>query len=692
MPREYPLERYRNIGIIAHIDAGKTTTTERVLFYTGRTHRLGSVDDGTTVTDWMEQERERGITIVSAAVTAKWRDYVINLIDTPGHIDFTAEVQRSLRVLDGGVVVFDAVQGVEPQSETVWRQADLYRVPRICFVNKMDRVGASFERTIEMIRERLAANPIAVQMPVGEEAKFKGVVDLIEESLILWTDEMGATRDVSDVPDELKEEVATRRQAMIEKIAETNESLTDKFIEGKEISTGELKAALRQAVLESKVTPVFCGSALKNKGIQPLLDAIVDYLPSPVDIPAVVGVKPGTEEEISRPPDDEVPLSALVFKIVTDPYVGRLAYFRVYSGKIKKGAAVYNSSAGKKERVGRLLRMYADRREDIEEVAAGDIGAVLGMKNTFTGDTLCDAANHILLETITFPDPVIFVAIEPKTLADQDRLSEALHKLSEEDPTFRVGTDENTGQTLIWGMGELHLEVLVDRMKREFKVQAKIGRPRVAYRESIRRAVPEVEYRYVKQTGGRGQFGHVVLAIEPADPGSGIVFEDKTRGGVIPREYIPSVEKGVREAAEGGVLAGYPLIDIKVTLLDGSFHEVDSSDMAFKMAGSMAFKEGVQRADPVLLEPVMLSEVVIPEAHVGDITGDLSARRADIEGIEMRPGGVQAITAMIPLGEMFGYATVLRSLTQGRGVFTMEFDHYARVAAEVTDRLLVGVR
>ena len=692
MTREYPLERYRNIGIIAHIDAGKTTTTERVLFYTGRTHRLGSVDDGTTVTDWMEQERERGITIVSAAVTAHWRDYVINLIDTPGHIDFTAEVQRSLRVLDGGVVVFDAVQGVEPQSETVWRQADLYRVPRICFVNKMDRVGASFERTIEMIRERLAANPIAVQMPVGEEAKFKGVVDLIEESLILWTDELGSSREISDVPDELKEEIATRRQVMIEQIAETSESLTDKFIEGGEISADELKAALRQAVLENKATPVFCGSALKNKGIQSLLDAIVDYLPSPVDIPDVVGVKPGTEEEISRPPEDDEPLSALVFKIVTDPYVGRLAYFRVYSGKIKKGSTVYNSSAGKKERVGRLLRMYADRREDIDEVAAGDIGAVLGMKNTFTGDTLCDAANQILLETITFPDPVIFVAIEPKTLADQDRLSEALHKLSEEDPTFRVGTDENTGQTLIWGMGELHLEVLVDRMKREFKVQAKIGRPRVAYRESIRREVPEVEYRYVKQTGGRGQFGHVVLAIEPADPGSDIIFEDKTRGGVIPREYIPAVEKGVREAAEGGVLAGYPLIDVKVTLLDGSFHEVDSSDMAFKMAGSMAFKEGVQRADPVLLEPVMLSEVVVPEAHVGDITGDLSSRRAEIEGIELRPGGVQAITAMVPLGEMFGYATILRSLTQGRGVFTMEFDHYAKVAADVTDRLLVGVR
>ena len=692
MTREYPLERYRNIGIIAHIDAGKTTTTERVLFYTGRTHRLGSVDDGTTVTDWMEQERERGITIVSAAVTAHWRDYVINLIDTPGHIDFTAEVQRSLRVLDGGVVVFDAVQGVEPQSETVWRQADLYRVPRICLVNKMDRVGASFERTIEMIRERLAANPIAVQMPVGEEAKFKGVVDLIEESLILWTDELGASREISDVPDELKEEVAARRQVMIEQIAETSESLTDKFIEGGEISADELKAALRQAVLENKATPVFCGSALKNKGIQSLLDAIVDYLPSPVDIPDVVGVKPGTEEEISRPPEDDEPLSALVFKIVTDPYVGRLAYFRVYSGKIKKGSTVYNSSAGKKERVGRLLRMYADRREDIDEVAAGDIGAVLGMKNTFTGDTLCDAANQILLETITFPDPVIFVAIEPKTLADQDRLSEALHKLSEEDPTFRVGADENTGQTLIWGMGELHLEVLVDRMKREFKVQATIGRPRVAYRESIRREVPEVEYRYVKQTGGRGQFGHVVLAIEPADPGSDIIFEDKTRGGVIPREYIPAVEKGVREAAEGGVLAGYPLIDVKVTLLDGSFHEVDSSDMAFKMAGSMAFKEGVQRADPVLLEPVMLSEVVVPEAHVGDITGDLSSRRAEIEGIELRPGGVQAITAMVPLGEMFGYATILRSLTQGRGVFTMEFDHYAKVAADVTDRLLVGVR
>ncbi len=692
MAREYPLERYRNIGIIAHIDAGKTTTTERVLFYTGRTHRLGSVDDGTTVTDWMEQERERGITIVSAAVTAHWRDYVINLIDTPGHIDFTAEVQRSLRVLDGGVVVFDAVQGVEPQSETVWRQADLYRVPRICFVNKMDRVGASFERTIEMIRERLAANPIAIQIPVGEEAKFKGVVDLIEESLILWTDELGASRDESDVPDELKQEVAIRRQSMIEQIAETSESLTEKFIEGKEIGADELKTALRQAVLDNKATPVLCGSALKNKGIQPLLDAIVEYLPSPVEIPNVVGVKPGTEEEISRPPNDEEPLSALVFKIVTDPYVGRLAYFRVYSGKIKKGSSVYNSSAGKKERVGRLLRMYADRREDIDEVAAGDIGAVLGMKNTFTGDTLCDAANQILLETISFPDPVIFVAIEPKTLADQDRLSEALHKLSEEDPTFRVGADENTGQTLIWGMGELHLEVLVDRMKREFKVQAKIGRPRVAYRESIRREVPEVEYRYVKQTGGRGQFGHVVIALEPADPGSDIIFENKTTGGVIPREFIPAVEKGVREAAEGGVLAGYPLIDVKVTLLDGSFHEVDSSDMAFKMAGSMAFKEGVQRADPVLLEPVMLSEVVVPEIHVGDITGDLSSRRAEIEGIEPRPGGVQAITAMVPLGEMFGYATVLRSLTQGRGVFTMEFDHYARVAAEVTDRLLVGVR
>ncbi|MFA9406311.1 MAG: elongation factor G [Anaerolineales bacterium] len=692
MSREHPLERYRNIGIIAHIDAGKTTTTERVLFFTGRTHRLGSVDDGTTVTDWMDQERERGITIVSAAVTATWHDHVINIIDTPGHIDFTAEVQRSLRVLDGGVVVFDAVQGVEPQSETVWRQADLYHVPRICFVNKMDRVGASYENTIDMIRERLAANPIAMHMPIGSEADFKGVIDLIDEVAFIWTDESGSSFEEVAIPEEFTSEAELRRAVMIEQIAETDDSLTTKFVEGEVIATEELKAALRTAVLSGEATPVFCGSALRNKGVQLLLNAVVNYLPSPLDIPDVEGLKPGTDEVLTRAAKEDEPLSALVFKIVTDPYVGRLAYFRVYSGKITKGSTVYNATNEKRERVGRLLRMYADRREDIEEVWAGDIGAVLGMKDTFTGDTLCDAANTILLENITFPEPVIFVAIEPKTMADQDKLSEALRKLSEEDPTFRVGNDENTGQTLIWGMGELHLEVLLDRMVREFKVQAKVGRPRVAYRESIRREVSDVDFRYVKQTGGRGQFAHVVISLEPAAPGDGIVFENKVKGGVIPQEYIKPVEKGVREAAEGGVLAGYPVIDVKVTLVDGSFHEVDSSELAFKVAGSMAFKEGVQKGNPVLLEPVMFAEVVLPDAYVGDVTGDLSARRAAIEGLDPRSGNVQAIRAMVPLAEMFGYATDLRSLTQGRGAFTMEFHHYAKVADSVSDKILVGAR
>jgi elongation factor G len=692
MSRKVPLERYRNIGIIAHIDAGKTTTTERVLFYTGRTHRLGSVDDGTTVTDWMEQERERGITIVSAAVTAIWHDHLINIIDTPGHIDFTAEVQRSLRVLDGGIVIFDAVQGVEPQSETVWRQADRYRVPRICFVNKMDRVGASYEHTIESIRTRLAANPIPVQMPIGRESDFEGIVDLLDREAVVWTDEFGAAPERRPIPEELKSEAEARRAEMVEQIAETDEALTLKFLEGEEISVEELKEALRNAVLRNAATPVYCGSALRNKGIQPILEAVVDYLPSPLEIPHVVGVNPNSEEEETRPPDEKAPLSALVFKIVTDPYVGRLAYFRVYSGKITKGSTVYNSTAGERERVGRLLRMYADRREDIDEVLAGDIGAVLGMKDTFTGDTLCDAANPIVLETITFPEPVIFLAIEPKTLADQDKMSIALQKLAEEDPTFRVGVDENTGQTMIWGMGELHLEVLIDRMLREFRVQAKVGRPRVAYRESISRPVPESEYRYVKQTGGRGQYGHVVLALEPGEPASGISFEDEIRGGTIPREYIPSVERRVREAAEGGVLAGYPVTDIHVRLLDGSYHEVDSSEMAFKVAGSLAFKQGVQRGAPVLLEPVMKAEVVVPEEHVGDITGDLASRRATIEGIDNRGGDTQAIQASVPLAEMFGYATDLRSLTQGRGVFTMEFDHYAEVAESVSKALKVGAR
>jgi elongation factor G len=692
MTREYPLDRYRNIGIIAHIDAGKTTTTERVLYYTGRTHRLGSVDDGTTVTDWMEQERERGITIVSAAVTAEWQGHVINIIDTPGHIDFTAEVQRCLRVLDGGVVVFDAVQGVEPQSETVWRQADRYRVPRICFVNKMDRVGASYDRTVESIQERLAANPIPVQMPIGFEAGFQGVVDLIEEKAILWTDQLADAPNQAEIPADLRAEAAERRSRMIEQIVETDDELTLRYLDGQTVSVEELKRSLRREVIAGKATPVFCGSSLRNKGVQPLLDAIIDYLPSPQDVPPVHGLKPGTEQEVSRAAQDDAPLSALVFKIVTDPYVGRLAYLRVYSGKITQGSTVYNSTKGKRERVGRLLRMYADRREDIREVFAGDIAAILGMKDTFTGDTLCDAANPIALESITFPEPVIFLAIEPRTASDQDKMSDALHKLSEEDPTFRVRQDENTGQTVIWGMGELHLEVLVDRMLREFKVQARIGRPRVAYRESISKPVAKSEYRYVKQTGGHGQYGHVVLRLEPGEPGSGVQFKNQIVGGIIPREYIPGVEKGVKEAAESGVIAGYPVVDVRVSLIDGSFHEVDSSEMAFKVAGSMAFKQGVQSGGPILLEPVMKTEVVVPEDNLGDVTGDLSARRAMIEGIEARPGKVQAVRAKVPLAEMFGYATALRSASQGRGVFTMEFDHYAQVTEAVTQEVLAGAR
>ncbi len=692
MARNEPLERYRNIGIIAHIDAGKTTTTERVLFYSGRTHRMGSVDDGTTVTDWMEQERERGITIVSAAVTTAWRDHIINIIDTPGHIDFTAEVQRSLRVLDGGIVVFDAVQGVEPQSETVWRQADRYDVPRVCFVNKMDRVGASFERTIDSIRERLGANPIAVHLPIGFEAEFRGMVDLIDEQAIIYTDELGATPQRRQIPADLESLAADMRAKMIEQIVETDDELTLKYLEGGEISPEEIRKGLRKAVIAGKATPVLCGSALRNKGVQPLLDAVVDYLPSPLDIPPVVGLKPDTEEELVRRAEDEAPLSALVFKIVTDAYVGRLAYIRVYSGKIKQGSTVYNSTKGKRERVGRLIRMYADRREDIPEVGAGDIAAVLGMKGTFTGDTLCDASNAIVLESITFPEPVIFLTIEPKTLADQDKMSTALNKLAEEDPTFRVGIDENTGQTMIWGMGELHLEVLIVRLLREYKVQARIGRPRVAYRESISKEVPKVVHRYVKQTGGKGHFAHVVIKLERGEPGSGIVFEGKVKGGVIPQEFVTATEKGVREAAESGVLAGYPVTDVKVTLFDGSTHEVDSSEMSFKVAGSMAFKEAVQQGAPVLLEPVMHAEVVVPEDHIGDVSGDLSSRRATIEGIEPRTGETQAIRAKVPIAEMFGYATDLRSMTQGRGVFTMEFDHYAQVADQVTKELLSGSR
>ena len=688
MAREYPLEKYRNIGIIAHIDAGKTTTTERIMFYTGKTHRIGSVDEGTTVTDWMVQERERGITIVSAAVSAEWKGYQFNLIDTPGHIDFTAEVQRSLRVLDGGVVVFDAVQGVEPQSETVWRQADRYGVPRICFVNKMDRVGASYERTIESIKDRLGANPIPMQVPIGFEATFRGVVDLLNMQAIVWEDDLGKEPKVVEIPADLREQAEEARRHMVEKIAELDDALIMKYLEAEEISVEELKAALRKGVLANKSYPVFAGSSLKNKGVQVLLDAVIDYLPSPADIPAVNATDPKHDDAIIElRPDDNGPLAALVFKIVTDPYVGRLAYVRVYSGVLNQGQSVLNSTKGKKERIGRLIRMHADHREDVTEVRAGDIGAVLGFKESFTGDTLCDTKT-LVLESITFPDPVISIAIEPKSSADQEKMGEALRKLAEEDPTFRVNSDETTGQTIIRGMGELHLDIIVDRLLREFKVQANVGAPRVAYRESITKPVKEVNYKYAKQSGGHGQYGHVVFSLEPGERGSGIVFENKIVGGAIPKEFISPIEKGVREASESGVLAGYPVVDLKVTLFDGSFHEVDSSEMAFKLAASMGFKEGVQRGAPILLEPMMKVEVVVPEDYLGDVMGQINSRRGLIQGMEVRPGNAQAIRALVPLAEMFGYATQLRSATQGRGVFNMEFDHYAPVSQTVAQEIL----
>lgn len=684
MPRSFPLEKCRNIGIIAHIDAGKTTTTERILFYTGRTYRIGSVDDGTTVTDWMAQERERGITIVSAAVTAEWKGFQINVIDTPGHIDFTAEVQRSLRVLDGGVVIFDAVQGVEPQSETVWRQADRYLVPRICFVNKMDRIGASYDRTIESIRSRLGANPIAMQLPIGEEAGFRGVVDLMTMQAIFWEDDLGKEPVIADIPEDMKAAAQEARNVMVEKIAEFDDDLIVKFLEGDKISIEELKSALRKATIENKATAVFAGSSLRNKGVQAVLDAVIDYLPSPLEIPPAKGYAlDDPDVVIERHTDDTEPLAALVFKIVADPYVGRLAYFRVYSGKVIQGETVLNPTKNRKERIGRMVRMYADRREDITEVYAGDIGAVLGLKDSFTGDTLTDPKNPVVLESISFPEPVISVAVEPKTTADQDRMAEALRRLAEEDPTFRVTTDESTAQTIISGMGELHLDIIVDRMMREFRVQANVGRPRVSYRETITRPIPEINYKYAKQTGGHGQYGHVVFKMEPLDRGNGVKFENKIIGGSIPREYIPAVEKGVREASESGVIAGYPVTDVLVQLIDGSYHEVDSSEMAFKMASIFAFKEGMQRGAPSLLEPIMRVEVVIPEEYLGDVIGQLNARRGEIQGMEIRPGNAQAVRALVPMAEMFGYTTDLRSATQGRGVHSMEFDHYAPVPESV---------
>lgn len=681
------MDRTRNIGIIAHIDAGKTTTTERILYYTGKTYKIGEVHEGTAVMDWMVQERERGITITAAATTCFWQDHQVNIIDTPGHIDFTVEVQRSLRVLDGGVVVFDAVAGVEPQSETVWRQADRFGVPRICFVNKMDRVGASYWRTIDMIRERLNATPVAVQIPIGIEEDFRGIVDLLVPEAIIYLDEEGLDRQVRAVPEDLLDEVATRREELIECIAETDEELTLRYLQGDEFSADELREGLRRATIKGDLVPVLCGSALKNKGVQPLLDAVVDYLPSPLEVPPIKGVNPDTGEIEARPVDEEAPFSALAFKIVTDPYVGRLAYIRVYSGMVSTGTRVSNVTQDKKERIGRLLRMHANHREELNAVYVGDIAAVVGPKTTFTGDTLADPVHPILLESIAFPAPVISVAVEPRTKADQEKLSDALRKLSEEDPTFQVRTDEETGQTLISGMGELHLEVLVDRMMREFKVWANVGKPQVAYRETITQPA-RAEGRFVRQTGGRGQYGHTVVEIEPGEPGKGFEFENAIVGGVIPREFIPAVERGMREAMESGVLAGYPIVDIKARLVDGSYHEVDSSEIAFKIAGSMALREGVRRGKPVLLEPVMKLEVVVPDDYTGDVIGNLNARRAQIEGMEPRGQGFQVIKASVPLGEMFGYATDLRSMTQGRGTFTMEFSHYEQVPEKLSQQVI----
>jgi elongation factor G len=687
--RQVPLERIRNIGVIAHIDAGKTTVSERILYYTGKTYKIGEVHEGTAVMDWMEQERERGITITAAATTTFWREHQINLIDTPGHIDFTAEVQRSLRVLDGGIVVFDAVAGVQPQSETVWRQADRFRVPRLAFVNKMDRVGANFYRTIDMIIERLGARPLAIQMPIGVEADFEGVVDLMTLKEVIYSEDPDVPPQTRELRAELKAQASKQRAMMVEMIAETDEALTTEYLEGKEIAVEDLKAALRRATISGKLVPVLCGAALKNKGIQAVLDAVVDYLPSPVDIPAVRGTHPDNpaKEEIRRADENE-PTAALAFKIVTDPFVGRLAYVRVYSGKLTTGQAYLNTTRGnQRERIGRLVRMHANAREEIQEVLAGDIAAVIGPKNTFTGDTLCDPNKPILLETIKFPEPVISVAIEPRTKADQDKMAEALRRLAEEDPTFRVRTDEETGQTLISGMGELHLDVLVDRMVREFKVWANVGKPQVAYRETITRPA-KGEGRFVRQTGGRGQYGHCWLELEPLEKGKGFEFEDAIRGGAIPKEYIPAIEKGIREAMDSGVIAGYPVVDVKARLVDGSYHEVDSSEMAFKIAGSLAFKDAVQKGAPVLLEPIMKVEVVVPENFMGDVIGDLSARRAHVQGMEMHAGGMVAIHALVPLATMFGYATSLRSQTQGRGTFTMEFDHYDQLPPNIAETII----
>ncbi|BAT72225.1 elongation factor G [Thermosulfidibacter takaii ABI70S6] len=682
-----PIERIRNIGIMAHIDAGKTTTTERILYYTGRTHKIGEVHEGTATMDWMEQEKERGITITAAATTCFWRNHRINIIDTPGHVDFTVEVERSLRVLDGAITVLCAVGGVEPQTETVWRQADKYRVPRIVFVNKMDRVGADFFGAVDMIEERLGAKPLVIQLPIGAESGFVGVVDLIGMKAIVWEEEtLGARYHFEEIPEDLKDLAAEYREKLLEAIADVDETIMEKYLEGEEITEEEIKAAIRKGTINLDFFPVLCGSAFKNKGVQPLLDAVVDFLPSPQDLPPVKGINPDTGEEEVRYPREDDPFCALAFKVMVDPFVGQLVYFRVYSGSMKTGDTVLNTRRGKKERIGRLLRMHANKREEITEVRAGDIAAAVGLKDVITGDTICDLKHPIVLEAMEFPEPVISVAIEPKTKADQDKLGNALSKLAQEDPSFRVRFDEETGQTLISGMGELHLEIIVDRLKREFKVDANVGKPQVAYRETIRKPA-KAEGKYIKQTGGRGQYGHVVLEIEPLEPGSGFVFEDHIVGGVVPKEYIPSVEKGVREAMETGVLAGYPMVDVKVKLVDGSYHEVDSSDMAFKIAASMAFKEAASKAQPVLLEPIMKVEVIVPEEYMGEVIGDLNARRGRIQSIDERKNA-KVIDALVPLAEMFGYATTLRSLTQGRGTFTMQFSHYEEVPQNVAQEII----
>ncbi|WP_028781710.1 elongation factor G [Thalassobacillus devorans] len=686
MPREFSLEKTRNIGVMAHIDAGKTTATERILFYTGRIHKIGETHEGASQMDWMEQEQERGITITSAATTAQWKGHRINIIDTPGHVDFTVEVERSLRVLDGSVAVLDAQSGVEPQTETVWRQATTYGVPRIVFVNKMDKIGADFLYSLSTLKDRLGANAAAVQLPIGAEDEFEGIIDLITMEAYYYMDDLGTRAEAREIPDSHKEQAEEYRSKLIEAVADFDEDLMMKFLEGEEVTNDELRSAIRQATLSVEFYPVFCGSAFKNKGVQLLIDGVIDYLPSPLDVPPIEGHVPQTEEEVVRKADDKEPFSALAFKVATDPYVGKLTFFRVYSGTLKAGSYVKNSTKDKRERVGRILQMHANSREEISEVYAGDIAGAVGLKDTGTGDTLCDEKSLVILESMEFPEPVISVAIEPKSKADQDKMAVALGKLAEEDPTFVTETDTETGQTIIKGMGELHLDIIVDRLRREFKVDANIGAPQVAYRETFRGSA-EVEGKFVRQSGGRGQYGHVWVKFEPNEEGAGFEFENKIVGGVVPREYIPSVEQGIKESLENGVLAGYPMVDIKATLYDGSYHDVDSNEMAFKVAASMALKEAKNKCKPVLLEPLMKVEVVIPEEYMGDIMGDVTSRRGRVEGMEAR-GSAQVVKAFVPLSEMFGYATALRSNTQGRGTYSMHFDHYEEVPKSISDEII----